>query len=52
MIIPAPAMFLAQCKVLLALDLANTRQGLLFLSICESLVLGPTLLDTSVPGVL
>ena len=33
MIIPAPAMFLAQYKVLLALDLANTRQGYVFILI-------------------
>lgn len=33
-------------------DLIQTRQGLMFLAIVESLVLGPTLLDTSVPGVL
>ncbi|MFP3463870.1 carbohydrate ABC transporter permease [Leifsonia sp. SIMBA_070] len=33
MIIPAPAMFLAQYKVLLALDLANTRQGYIFILI-------------------
>jgi raffinose/stachyose/melibiose transport system permease protein len=31
MIIPAPAMFLAQYKVLLSLDLANTRQGYIFI---------------------
>jgi ABC-type glycerol-3-phosphate transport system permease component len=33
MIIPAPAMFLAQYKVLLALDLANTRQGYILILI-------------------
>lgn len=33
MIIPAPAMFLAQYKVLLALDLANTRPGYIFILI-------------------
>ena len=33
MIIPAPAMFLAQYKVLLALELANTRPGYVFILI-------------------
>lgn len=33
-------------------ELGQTRQGLMFLAIVESLVLGPTLLSTDVPGVL
>jgi ABC-type glycerol-3-phosphate transport system permease component len=37
MIIPAPAMFLAQYKVLLALDLANTRQGYIFILITSGI---------------
>ncbi|MFP3466488.1 carbohydrate ABC transporter permease [Leifsonia sp. SIMBA_070] len=37
MIIPAPAMFLAQYKVLLALDLANTRQGYILILITSGI---------------
>ena len=37
MIIPAPAMFLAQYKVLLALDLANTRQGYVLILITSGI---------------
>ncbi|MHA7986289.1 carbohydrate ABC transporter permease [Rathayibacter sp. CAU 1779] len=37
MIIPAPAMFLAQYKVLIALDLANTRQGYVFILITSGI---------------
>jgi ABC-type glycerol-3-phosphate transport system permease component len=37
MIIPAPAMFLAQYKVLLALDLANTRPGYIFILITSGI---------------
>lgn len=37
MIIPAPAMFLAQYKVLLAFDLANTRQGYILILITSGI---------------
>jgi ABC-type glycerol-3-phosphate transport system permease component len=37
MIIPAPAMFLAQYKVLLALELANTRPGYVFILITSGI---------------
>ena len=37
MIIPAPAMFLAQYKVLLSLDLANTRQGYVLILITSGI---------------
>lgn len=37
MIIPAPAMFLAQYKVLLALDLANTRPGYILILITSGI---------------